>query len=154
MIRLVVMLSILAGCYADPDYGSSRFKCDETHGCPDGQTCIAGMCSPDPGAGDGGVSSVACGAETCGDGQKCCVGFAVAPRCIDLAMSCAGAAATCDGVEDCGGDPCCDSGSTIACGTTCTSRICREPSDCAVAQPMCCTSLTGAPWGRCGQFCP
>ena len=145
------MLSILVGCYTDPDYGASRFKCDDTHGCPDGQTCISGACSP---GSDGGVIGVSCGVETCGGGQQCCAGFGVTPHCIDLTMSCTGTVATCDGTEDCGGDPCCDvGGSTIECGTSCTNRICRDPSDCPQTLPMCCPSLTGAPWGRCSFSC-
>lgn len=156
---LAAILGILTGCYGDPDYGGTQFKCDATHGCPDGQTCIEGRCSGGGSGADAAVSSmgVACGATVCTSTEKCCVDIIVAPRCVPLGTTCAGFEATCDGIEDCNGDPCCNNGGmSIACGITCQNQICREPADCTNPGAMMCCDIPGTdePWGRCFSACP
>jgi hypothetical protein len=70
-----------------------------------------------------------CGDMSCGVGQVCCVSFAGGTFSASCASACGegGVTATCDGPEDCGGNPCCamTSGTTLN-GVMCTSM----PSDC------------------------
>jgi hypothetical protein len=164
-VRYAWLVLLAIGCYEAPDYSGTRFKCDDEHACPDGQACVNGFCGG--GSGSNMVDAappaigVACGATTCTTGQKCCADFLNGPTCIALGASCAGIAATCDGVEDCAGNACCSDagGSAAACGAAamCTNQtICRENADCTTPnQPMCCMIPgTGEPWGRCLNACP
>lgn len=150
---------LAAGCYSAPDYGGTRFKCDADHGCPEGQTCIAGFCNEGSGSNQvdaASVTGVLCGGTTCAAGQKCCADVLAGPTCMALGATCAGLSATCDGIEDCNGMPCCDGNPSIACGTTCASQICREAADCTdPGAPMCCLGVgPSEPWGRCFATCP
>jgi hypothetical protein len=143
------------GCYADPDYRETRFRCDATHGCPMDQICVAGACT---GGGPAASASVLCGATACASDQKCCAEFIGPTRCTALAESCTGVEATCDGVEDCNGGPCCadTTGLSISCGTACEDQICRDPADCTnAAAKACCfdDGLPGEPWGHCRSAC-
>ena len=93
---------LMIGCYEAPDYSGTRFKCDSTHACPDGQQCVSGSCSGGSGT-DASVSStgVLCGSITCGATQKCCADLAAGVNsCIALAVTCAGYAATCRAIRD------------------------------------------------------
>jgi hypothetical protein len=155
-VRFSALAMIWAGvlaCYEAPDYGPTMFRCDAARGCPDGQTCVGGVCRDDGGAaGDG----VACGAQACAAGQQCCVDFVSAPRCLAAGAVCAGLGATCDGLEDCeAATTCCRVGARADCtAAACGDRICLEPADCPAAQPLCCFGLTaGEPWGHCGTIC-
>jgi hypothetical protein len=152
VVRWLVLAIALVGCYSDPDYNGTRFRCDDDRGCPPGQTCVAGFCEGGGGGGDG----VVCGSDTCGAGDQCCADFiSGVPVCIPVTASCNGFGATCDGVEDCDGNPCCQNGSSVACGIDCGDRACLQPADCPASEPMCCFDLgTGEPWGRCLQACP
>jgi len=78
--------------------------------------------------------------------------------------SCEGLSATCDGIEDCGGNACCEGiDLSIACRATpqCliqdTDQICRDASDCTdPAAKQCCfvDGVPGEPWRRCKPICP
>jgi len=154
-VRLAAIAMLLAGaaCYDAPDYGATTFRCDATHGCPAGQTCVAGLCRGGGGTqGDG----VACGAQVCASGLQCCVDFIDPPICLPAGVMCVGLSATCDGLEDCQTGTCCRVGAGAECTTaSCNDPICREPADCPAAQPMCCTGITtGEPWGHCMTICP
>jgi hypothetical protein len=153
---LLVILGLVAGCYQDPDYSGTRFRCDDVRGCPAGQTCIGGMCSDGSGGPDaGGADGVACGSQRCANGDQCCVDFIGAPSCLAAGVTCAGFAATCDGIEDCDGNACCREGAAIACGAACNEQICLEPADCPPGAAMCCFGITlGEPWGHCLAACP
>jgi hypothetical protein len=157
MLRLAATIALLAACYQDPNYDATHFKCDATHECPRGQSCVSGTCTGGGSGGDAPVNNqqgVACASQTCGTGQMCCFDFVNAPHCIAETDNCPGVSASCDGVEDCGGSPCCDSGSHAACGTSCANRACLDNADCTDGSSLtCCPSLTGAPWGRCALSC-
>lgn len=63
-MRKIFLFSIfLFGCFA-PDLTATQLLCDESHFCPDGFSCIAGICQMGSGGGgtgsDGGVSSSGC----------------------------------------------------------------------------------------------
>jgi len=156
------ILLLVIGCYEAPDYSGTHFKCDDQHGCPDGQPCVNGICG---GSGSGSnmidappsVVGVRCGATTCTSNQKCCADVVSSlVSCIPVSQTCTGFAATCDGKEDCGNDWCCANGSTIACAATCTNAtICTDNADCPAQAPMCCPIIgTNEPWGRCYTTCP
>jgi hypothetical protein len=156
---LLVML-LVSGCYEAPDYSGTHFKCDADHACPEGQACINGICG---GMGSGSnidappsAAGVLCGTTTCAANQKCCSDFIGGPACIAMNATCAGIAATCDGVEDCSGMPCCDvGGATVACASSCQTQVCRDNTDCSASAPNCCPSIgTNEPWGRCSPVCP
>lgn len=152
----------MIGCYEAPDYSGAHFKCDAEHACPSGQTCVNGTCSDGGGSGmidaPPSESGVACGATTCGAGQKCCADFVSGPTCIAPSASCTGFSATCDGIEDCAGQSCCETGSiTIGCAAACSGyTICRDNNDCTdPSKPTCCPAIaTMEPWGRCNVACP
>ena len=157
------VLLVAIGCYNAPDYDGTHFKCDDNHGCPDGQQCVNGICGGmDGGSGSNMIDApqtaigVKCGATTCASNQKCCADFINGVSCIALTATCNGFSATCDGKEDCSGGPCCENGSTIACGTTCVNAtICTDTADCPAQTPLCCTiPQTNEPWGRCYTTCP
>lgn len=166
-MRFAWLALVCFGCYSAPDYDDTRFKCNAQHGCPDGQVCISGFCTVMSGNGDGGSTmdvapggtGVVCGSMTCSTNQKCCADFVNGPSCIALTAGCSGYEATCDGIEDCNGGSCCDTGgSMIGCEASCntTQQICREDADCTNNNlPKCCFG-TGAnePWGRCWNACP
>lgn len=149
---IAILLAGLAACYEAPDYGATTFRCDTAHGCPEGQTCLDGLCR-----GGGGTrhDGVACGAQTCPSGQQCCVDFISAPHCIAAGAQCAGFGATCDGLEDCDTGTCCEVGARADCTPgACNDPVCLQPADCPAAQPMCCLGLTpGEPWGHCEAIC-
>lgn len=165
---LITAMCVLAiGCYEAPDYTATRFKCDSTHACPGNQSCVNGACTG--GIGDAGVSSqigVACGGTTCVAGHTCCLDFAFGPGCVvGGGAACDGIVVTCDGVEDCGGNACCESGigfqiscsSSLLCTSPGVSQICRDATDCTdPTAKMCCydVGLPGEPWGRCRPGCP
>jgi hypothetical protein len=180
-VRYALSLLLVAACYQAPDYGGTRFKCDDEHGCPEGQTCIAGFCSIGTTGvagfcstgGTGNVDAkqpdspqqqnangVLCGTVTCSLTQKCCADVISGPTCVGITAVCAGLAAVCDGTEDCNGTACCSAGQNFVCSQLCqdqTTQICREPADCLNASaPNCCfnTSGTPEPWGRCLSQCP
>lgn len=142
----------LIGCYSDPDYGATRFKCDAAHACPADQRCVDGACT----GGAGVAGTVACGSASCAADQKCCSDFLGGLACVALADSCAGTEAACDGIEDCNGNACCASlaGFSIACGAaTCDDQICLDASDCTSdAAKQCCLG-GGDPWGHCKATC-
>jgi len=149
------------GCYATPDYAATRFKCDATHLCPDGQTCVNGACT---GGGSGltNVVGVSCGLATCAANQQCCIDILSAPYCTVLSTDCDIVGARCDGIEDCQGNACCEEiGLDIACSSTTTcptgqDQICRDTTDCTTpGLKQCCfdVGLPGEPWGRCRPAC-
>lgn len=162
MLQLLTALAVLlAGCYQDPDYAGTRFRCDTAHACPDGQECVAGVCS---GAVHGGTDvGVLCGTTVCSADQQCCADFINGPRCTAQSAQCNGISATCDGIEDCAGKACCEGASalSIACGTATTCpiaqiEVCRDATDCTDPDtPACCLDATtpNEPWGRCLPGC-
>lgn len=139
------LLLIVACSYGDPTAGVT-FKCDATHGCPDGATCVNGLCS-----GGHDIVGVACGSGgTCGANAKCCVDFMTAPHCVNATDTCAGVTAACDGAGDCTAPAqCCASAGSAACGSSCQSVACTTPDDCPGAAPNCCFALPQVPWGMC-----
>ena len=161
--HLLATLYVFAiGCYSDPDYAATRFRCDTAHVCPDGQVCVNGACS---GGSPSGQAGVACGGTTCGAGQVCCLDFIAGPSCMASSADCDGAVATCDGVEDCNGNACCERalGLPITCGSTAicvgpaAEQICRDAADCTDPSARACCfglGLPGEPWGRCESSCP
>lgn len=170
MLRLLTAIAVFAaGCYEDPDYRATRFKCDALHVCPAGQTCVAGACTPggnpviDASSGDGGfrADGVVCGATTCPVGQQCCADITSSPRCTAIGAACTGVTAVCDGIEDCNGFACCsDPGNLTYTCTTSTrcdvEQICRDAADCTdPGLRMCCFGVgaPGAPWGSCRPAC-
>ena len=155
---LTAICLFVMGCYATPDYAATRFKCDTAHACPDGQACVNGLCS----GGSSSAVGVSCGTITCPASQQCCLDFVSDPYCTAAPANCGGITAACDGIEDCGGNACCESFDTIVCRTTrqCQAldqdEICRDASDCTdPTAPQCCFNggLPGEPWGRCGSSC-
>ncbi|HEY8145478.1 MAG TPA: LamG domain-containing protein [Kofleriaceae bacterium] len=60
MVRLLVVAALMAGaCRFDADYGGTSYRCDGQSACPDGFTCIDGICRTEPfdaglGGGDAG----------------------------------------------------------------------------------------------------
>jgi hypothetical protein len=159
---LTAMCLFAMGCYEAPDYTATRFKCDPTHACPGTQVCVNAVCNSGPDSGTSNLVGVSCGATTCAAGQECCLDFVAAPHCT-ASGSCDGVPAACDGIEDCGGNACCEGiGLAIACGGTSIcpdqgqDQICRDPTDCTnPAARQCCfgVGLPGEPWGRCQPRC-
>lgn len=166
---LAVIAALVAGCYQDPDYGGTHFKCDASHACPGSQVCVNGSCAAGVGGGpDGGVTGgngVLCGTSTCTAGQQCCAEFSGGLSCAPTGTSCiAGFAATCDGIEDCGGLACCMDGadrapascSTMAACRSLPDQLCRDAMDCTDPQARQCCFGVGSlnePWGRCLPGC-
>jgi len=150
LLAAVVIVAAAAGCrYDDPDLTGVHFTCDATHGCPDGEQCVGGVCS-----GGGGGDGVACNGTQCMPGDQCCVDFVNAPRCIGAAESCPGMGAVCDGIEDCPGGRCCDDGGGPACGAAaCDTAICVTGEDCPGSAPNCCVIDPTLPWGQCFLQC-
>ena len=78
-----LVLAGLAGCYHGTDALSCKIRCDD--GCPDGMTCVGGLCTT--GASCGGTT------DTCGAvGQACC---ASDPACGANGTCLAGTCQTC-----------------------------------------------------------
>jgi hypothetical protein len=170
VVRMIAAIALLcASCYDDPNYTATRFKCDPTHGCPAGQQCVGGQCTPQGAdaaipttdAAGAKADGVVCGAAICTAQQQCCAEFAGQPSCTPIGAACTGVAATCDGLEDCNGGACCfDLGrATVACAASCAQlpQVCRDAADCT--DPMsrlCClgSEPPGAPWGICRPICP
>lgn len=158
-MRYAWLVLLAVGCYEAPDYSGTRFKCDDAHPCPSGQACVNGVCGGDSTTVDAPASEigVACGDTTCAENQKCCADLLGGPSCVAQNSVCAGVSATCDGIEDCDGNPCCETNGVAACATTCAGNmICRQNADCTnPGQPACCMITgTGEPWGRCLAACP
>jgi hypothetical protein len=40
-------VAALAGCHLQADYGDTHYQCDLNDGCPDGFSCVSGLCQPD-----------------------------------------------------------------------------------------------------------
>jgi hypothetical protein len=156
---LTAMCLLAMGCYEAPDYTATRFKCDTAHVCPDNQICVSGTCSRGGGGPD--TVGVSCGQITCAVDQQCCIDIVDAPHCTALNQSCDAIAATCDGIEDCHGNACCEQiDLSIACSgaATCSGQdqICLDTADCTnPAAKQCCfgDGLPGEPWGRCRPTC-
>lgn len=140
------VLVILASC--TPDTSHTAFRCDEHHACPPDQACAEGRCRRGAPTGDGIVCDTGL---VCAQNQQCCVTLFSTPRCIAAGDECGGAAAFCDGREDCQpGDHCCDD-SAVSCGADCESPVCREDADCPTTVPNCC-DRDGPRWGHCSVF--
>jgi hypothetical protein len=158
---LTAMCLFAMGCYETPDYTPTRFRCNAAHICPDNQICQNGACTGGSSA-TSNVVGVSCGSITCAIDQQCCLDFVSAPLCTALIASCDVLGATCDGIEDCHGNACCEViGLDIACSgtTTCPTgqdQICLDTSDCTTpAVKQCCfdEGLPGEQWGRCRPAC-
>ncbi len=146
-MRLASFLVIsLAAC--EPDYSDTAFRCDDTHGCPDEQTCVYGRCRR-----GGFVGRVQCGATSCMESEQCCSSGAAGTRCIPAGDVCNGDSALCDSLDDCQpGDECC-AGDTASCAAACPEdeTQCTTNSDCpAGTEPFCCDN-TGSPFKKCKQ---
>jgi len=137
---------VIAAC--TPDTSHTAFRCDDSHGCPSGQTCVGGRCHRGPVTGDGVVCDTQ---KVCAPDQQCCLDLFNPPRCIAAGDECPGTSAFCDGVEDCQmGDRCCAE-STVSCGSSCGIVACRDGSDCPTTEPNCCDH-DGPRWGTCSPF--
>ena len=150
------VLVLLAACYGAPDYTGTGFRCDADHGCPDGQQCIAGVCTASGSGSNGsGFDGIKCGVGgTCGAGMECCADQAHPYHCVPVGQQCLGEYATCDGVEDCtNGQKCCDTGTPTACAASCAAYACTDTTDCPSNAPMCCFINPTVPWGRCEPVC-
>lgn len=148
---------VLAACYDAPDYRTSSFKCDASHGCPTDQTCLAGVCAYVASTYDG----VQCGDGPCGVGAQaakpeCCYDGTTS-YCLATTDTCTGMvrslAALCDGASDCpAGTACCPGSFGVAMCTPdpCDDRICQTSDDCG-SYHYCCPDikLPGAPFERC-----
>lgn len=154
-MRQALFVLFAFGCVSAPDYSRTHFKCDAERGCPDGQTCIDGLCgNATPSDATSTQIRVQCGATTCTAEQKCCASFGGSEACIALGASCAGLAATCDGIGDCSGTPCCFNNNAIACASSCQIRVCSDNADCGATAPICCASKTRSfPWSQCLLTC-
>jgi hypothetical protein len=135
-VALLLLVWLVAGC--GPDYAHSAFRCDATHGCPSGQSCISERCRR--GVPEG--ATVDCGAAICDVAtQQCCIDGINAPRCIAAGDVCPGVGALCDGREDCiDRDRCCADDDTIACFESCKDYACRDDDDCPSTAPNCCAT--------------
>jgi hypothetical protein len=144
-VRGVVLCLLLLGC--EPDFSNTSFQCDDQHGCPEHQNCIAGRCRRGSTTGDG----VVCDTATCDITQQCCLDNFNPPRCIPAGDVCEGTSALCDGVEDCDpGDHCC-SATLTTCGASCMTTACRTAVDCPSEEPNCC-AVMDQPWSECSTF--
>jgi hypothetical protein len=152
---MVFALVLLAACwsYDDPNYNFYEFRCDDTHGCPKGQSCKSGLCQFQASTYDG----VICGASHCEDGDQCCFADGMT-RCLAATESCSGTdsiAARCDGLEDCPQGTTCCAGviQAAACrqGDTCSDRLCLDSTDCG--GNYCCpdTFNTSSPFKLCSS---
>ena len=160
---LTAMCLFAIGCYEAPDYTATRFKCDAAHACPGTQACVAGQCSGGGGSDTSNLVGVTCGSITCAADQQCCLDFLAQLHCTAVGASCDGFAATCDGIEDCRGNACCEllgldvgCSSTLSCPNPGQDQICRDTTDCtSPAARQCCfgDGLPGEPWGRCEPIC-
>lgn len=130
--------------------------------------------SSDLSSGGGDLGGVWCGSMSCGAGSVCCVvaamgGLACMASCPD-----GGVPITCDGPEDCGGNPCCATITNLTqASVTCsakasdcapslaiqtrsgTARFCHTSADCtsglgSSTLPDCCTGMLN---GQSAQFC-
>lgn len=72
---MLFSISLLVGCF-DPDLTTAQLLCDSSHFCPDGFSCIAGICQMGSGSGssDGGVLAN----SGCSDGKGSDVSGSVA----------------------------------------------------------------------------
>jgi hypothetical protein len=157
-VRLVCVLAlVLTACgYAAPTYTGTAFKCDGTHPCPTGQSCVDGVCTgSDSGSGVGPGAPVVCVGVTCASGDGCCYdpvlgqgNHCAAPG------SCNGNLAACTSAANCGsGERCCNSTMSPMCGpATCPDVVCTTGSDCPADKPVCCP-LGDIPWRYCSVAC-
>ena len=144
------IVALLASCA--PDYAHTAFRCDQDHGCPAGQTCLADRCRRGALTGDGVVCGAGSGAVSCATTEQCCVDSINPPRCIAAGALCPGTGALCDGSEDCqAGDRCCSDGEAVFCDAACTRFACRDDADCPSTEPNCCPEFA-TPWGRCSEL--
>ena len=138
----LVLLAALAAC--EPSYDGTAFRCDDTRGCPEDQTCITGRCRR--------VAPVAilCDKVTCAADQQCCADVVNPPRCIPASEICPGASALCDSRDDCAaGERCCDTAGGAVCAELCESEVaCATDADCPGDVPHCCSQPI-VPWGAC-----
>lgn len=146
-MRAALFLAIsLSAC--EPDYSGTAFRCDDTHGCPDEQTCVYGRCRR-----GGAVGRVQCGSALCMESEQCCSG-AAGTRCIPAGDVCDGDSALCDSLDDCqAGDACC-AGQTAACGASCPEdeTQCASDADCpAGTEPFCCDPGGDTPFKKCKE---
>ncbi len=65
---LFVPLSLLFGCFA-PDLTGTMLMCDSSHFCPDGYSCIAGVCKLGSGGNPTGSDGGSGGSSGCADGM-------------------------------------------------------------------------------------
>ncbi len=151
MRHVALALSLaLAACYSDPSYQGTSFKCDDAHGCPPGQTCVAGTCTGGGSNGSALGDGIKCAsAGTCAAGSACCNDAITGPRCIAVGGTCNGEAATCDGTADCpSGERCCTTQAPACGAASCADVVCTTGSDCPTTRPFCCF-ITTFPWGTC-----
>ena len=154
-MRLVWVLIAMAGCYHDPDYGGTHFKCGPELGCPSGQACVSGVCSNEVDASN--PNGLACGPMTCEGGLFCCRMGGV--------YSCVTNDIPCDYSLRCDaqGAPECTGGSTC-CWTDvlnysdylfapCAQPVCSGDAECTNGSyPHCCAS-TNYSWKTCQAAC-
>jgi hypothetical protein len=139
-VRFVVLACLAVAC--QPGLDGTAFRCDDSHGCPDDQSCIIGRCRRIP------PSEIGCGSVTCAGNEQCCVDSENPPRCIAAADICPGRDAVCDGVDDCATTEHCCNGDTTACGLDCQETACTTDTDCPSTEPHCCPQ-SDVPWGQC-----
>jgi hypothetical protein len=142
-VRALLAMVGLVACA--PSYDGTAFRCDAAHGCPTGQSCLAGRCRRAM------PVAIACGSATCMPDEQCCVDVVNPPRCLPATETCPGDAALCDTRDDCAPvERCCNTDDGAACALACDSDhvACIVDADCPGDAPHCCPQPI-VPWGEC-----
>jgi|GEM_PF-2660029 len=143
----------LAGCYEEPDYSDTRFRCGEGGRCPSGYTCLLGVCERGSSIDGAMVQGILCNGTRCDVGDVCCVYLGTATcrppgqgPCARTA-TCDASSATCGALEVCCQTP---SGADCQSYVTCLGTYVCEGVDDVDCLDTCCPTSDG-PWGVCGS---
>ncbi len=165
-MRALVLAVLVAACsYDRPSYATATFRCDASHGCPSGETCLGGLCQYTA-ATRNGVQCGSAGVTTCTPDQLCCYDATAPPSYCELASMPCSEGTTCDQQADCAdGTVCCRQdgvGVAVCMPAPCTgTQLCPQPDkqmdlvNCPGDQRFCCPSFDypDTPWGECSNSC-